>query len=603
MKVLQGLFRSHRDRFEGLRLRLTRAGVTTTYDDYLARATRRILLPLLAAAVAAATLYTSDSSTAAAAVTVAGFAAASFVAVAYAVYPRLRAARRRREIDAALPHVLVLTNSLARAGMDVADVADVVADSGDVYGEISVEFARLRREIEWYGEDMLTALDVARDSTPSDDLRDLFDDLSGVLESQTSFVAFAESRYREQFEDAEAQQMVFLNRLKSFAQAYVVLLFVGPLFGLVLLVLLSFVGANTLPPIYAVAYVYPVVGVSVAVLALNGLEGKVGLSGLADPSPPSDDVDVPRPSGDDEVYRSYRRGRLRSRLSNWSPREAVYRRPLLSLAVSVPVAVAAAAGLLRFEGRGFRELYATEPVSATAVVAACAVVVFAPVAALYRRRLRRRRRYVSRIPDAMESMREAVEVGVSPVDACRLVEERIEGEVADDLGRIHRLIHLTGDPLEAFEEVGRRRGVPEFSLAMKTLKEATKATEDVEETLASVAEGTRARVELSEERRRSMELYAVVVALGLSVFVVTAAFLELFFLPRLAEVSEAGEQGFLAPAAVPPETYSTVLYQATLIQATVHGLFVGKLRDGNVWSGLTYSVVFVVLATVPFLLL
>lgn len=600
MNPLKSFLRSHREVFGGFQVRLTKAGMKTTYDVYLSRAVAYSSLPLPVAVVAAGALWYVGRSTAAVAAGALGVALALIVAVGFIVYPSYRAASRERDIDATFPHVLILTYALSRSGMSFFDVAEVVADSEEVYGEISKEFARLRRDVEQYGEDLLTALDRARDTTPSDELESFFDDLAGVLESQTGFTEFAENRYRSQFEEADERQQAFLQRLKSFAQAYVVLLFVGPLFGLVLLIMLSFAGADTLPPIYFVAYVYPVVGILLAIAALESLESSVG---LVDAIPEPEEDGVPEPPEDDPVYGEYRRSKLLHRLRGWSPRDALSRQPPLSLLVTVPAAAAVLSVGSYVTETGFLELYGEDPVSATAVAAGLGVLVASPLAVLYGMQSRFRRGFVSRIPDAVESLREAVAVGMSPVDACLLVRDRTEGAVAEDLGWVYRQVEITGDATDPFEEAGRRRGLPEFTLAMKTLREAMEATNDVEETLEALAESTRSRVELRNERRMSMELYTVVVVLGLAVFVVTAVFLELFFLPRLQEVSGATEQGFLQPAPVPPETYSTVLYQATLIQATVNGLFIGKLRNGSVRSGLGYTVAFVVLASVPFLML
>lgn len=599
MNPVKKFLRSHREVFGGFQVRLTKAGMKTMYDSYLTRAATYSSLPLLLAVVASGALWYLGRSTAAVVAVAVGLVLTGAVAAGFLLYPSYRAATRESDIDAVFPHVLILTYALSRSGMSFFDVADVVADSEDVYGEISEEFARLRRDVEYYGEDLLTALDRARDTTPSDDLESFFDDLAGVLESQTGFTEFAENRYRSQFEEADERQQAFLQRLKSFAQAYVVLLFVGPLFGLVLLIMLSFAGANTLPPIYFVAYVYPVVGILLAIAGLEALESSVG---LVDALPDSDE-DTVEPPEDDPVYSEYRRSKLLHRLRNWSPRDALFRQPLLSLLVTVPAAAAVLLTASYATETGFLELYGEDPVTATAVAAGLGVLLATPLALLYGFETRSRRRFISRVPDTVESLREGVAVGMSPVDACQMVWNRTDGEVAEDIGWVYRQVDITGDSTEPFEDVGRRRGLPEFTLAMKTLKEAMEATNDVQDTLHALAESTRSRVELRNERRRSMELYTVVIVLGLAVFVVTAVFLELFFLPRLQEVSGATEQGFLQPAPVPPKTYSTVLYQATLIQATVNGLFIGKLRNGSVRSGLGYTLGFVVLASVPFLML
>lgn len=592
-------YRERRPRFIWMQRWLNKADMATTYDVYLTRCTVRSTVVLTAAAVAAVALGLLGYVVAASVVAAAGVLSTAAVVAGYIVYPVVVAEQREKEIDAMYPHVLLLSHALSRSGMSFLEVAEVIADSKGVYGEISREFERFRRDVTLYGEDLLTALDRARETTPSSELEDFFDDLGGVVESRTSYSEFIDKRYREQVEEVEDRQQAFLGRLKSFAQAYIVLLFVGPLLALVLLILLSFAGANTLPPIYFIVYVYPFVGVVVAVLALDALESQMGLVDTV--SMQEDDEEATTPTSD--VYRRYRRSRLRHRIREWSFREAVRRRPPLMLLVSLPLAAALAAAVTLSLDVDLLGLYRRDGVLGTAAFVGLAVVVFSPVAFLYTRVNWFRRRYVDRLPHTLESFRESLLAGVTPVEACMKVSENIDSAVADDFARVYREVEVTGEPLAPFMESARRRGVGEFTLTMKTLVEAMRANNDVNGTVEALAESARSRVELRNERRTSMELYTVVILLGLSVFVVTAVFLELFFLPHLEDVGEATEGGFLSPAPIPTETYSTVLYHATLVQATVNGLFVGKLRNGSLRSGVVIAVSLVVLSTVPFLLL
>lgn len=596
--MLRRFLRDRRGRFEDLRLSLAQAGMTTTFDRYLARAVRLSFLPVVAGALAGVALAYLGWTVYAAAAGVGGLLVGGSVLGVFLVYPSVRAKKRGREIEASLPYAMTAIYVLSKAGMSFPDIAKVFAESEEFYGEISVEFGRIRRDVTYYGEDLLTALENAERTTPSDEFAGFLDDLSTVMASKTGFSEFAESGYRKQQEKAEETQEAFVSRLASFAQIYVILVFVGPVFALVLLILLSFSGADTMPVVYVTAYVYPVVGVVLAVAALDAME-----AGVSVPSAGKDDAEREAKPPDDETYRRYRRAKLKRRLVRLRPFAAVRRRPSLALVVTVPVVSVVAALAVYETGVGPAELYAESPVEATAAGVFAAAVVVTPTAFLYRLRHARREAFVDRIPDLCERLAEASSVGMTPVEAARVVSENVEGGVADEMRRVHDEAILTNDVFSALLASARRVGIAEYGLTVKTAAEATRATNDLEKTLRSLSEAAGSRAKLRAERRRSMELYAVVVVLGLGTFVATAVFLELFFLPRLSEVAGATEAGFLTAPPIPPEGYTTVLFHATLVQAAVNGLFIGKLRDGRMRAGLVYSVVFVVGVTAAFVAL
>lgn len=596
--VLRRYLRDRRGRFEDLRLSLKQAGITTTFDRYLARAVRLSVLPVVAGAAAGVLLAYLGWTLYAVGVFVGGVLVGGTALGVALVYPSIRAKKRGREIDAALPYAMTVVYVLSKSGMSLPGIAEVFANSEEFYGELSVEFRRIRRDVTYYGEDLLTALENAEATTPSDEFAEFLGDLATVMSTKTEFTEFAESQYLKQQERAEEVQKSFLGRLASFAQIYVVLVFVGPVFALVLLILLSFSGADTLPVVYVTAYVYPVVGVVLAVAALDAMEAGMRVPEVGTVK----DERKEKPPGD-ETYRRYRRAKLKRRLLSVDPFGALRQRPSLSVLVTVPVVGVVLVLAVLEQGVTPAEFYAASPVEATAAFVLTASFVAAPVAVLYRLRHRRHESFVDRIPSLCERLAEASSVGMTPVEASRVVSESVEGEVSDEMRRVHDEAVVTNDFFEALTESARRVGIAEYGLTVKTAAEATRATNDIERTLRSLAEAAESRGRLRTERRQSMELYAVVVVLGLSTFIATAVFLELFFLPSLAEVAGATEEGFLAAPPITPEGYTTVLFHATLVQAAVNGLFIGKLRDGRARAGLVYSVVFVTVASVVFLLL
>lgn len=600
-RALRRSIRDRRNRFEWLRRSMREADVAMPYDRYLANivwiATGVVALGVVAAAAAVAAGRPSVAAVAAAL----GLLCGASVAAGAVIAPRLRADRRAREIDAMLPFGLMVTSALSRAGMSLDEVVATFAECDGRYGALGREFAAVHRDVRYFGDDLLTALDAAREATPSDRFEEFLEDLTAVLASRSELTGFVEGKYEQQQEHATADQERFLGRLGSFAQVYVIMVFVAPILVIVLLVLLSFSGADTLPMIAVTAYVYPVAAVIVATAVLHAMEAGVRLPSVGDGEPDGDD-EAP-PPGDDAVMAAYRRGRRLDRLRGIDPVAAVTRRPTLSLVVTVPAVLLAGLVVIDRSGLDAATFAASRPLDATATVALGGAVVATPVALLYERQRRLRHRIVRETPDACSRLAEAVDVGMTPADACRVVSDRVGGPVGDELARIAAEARATQDVVGAFRRAAARQRVPEFGMSASAIAEAVRARNDVEDTLLALADATAARASMATERRRSMELYGIVVGLGLGTFLTIAVLLDLFFLPRLADLDEVARSGFLGRPQVPPGGYRPVLFRAALVQGAVNGLFVGKLQGGRLRDGLVYSVLFVVATTGVFLAL
>lgn len=596
---LRRAIRRHRAFFTDVRDTLGEAGVATPYDAYLARAFLVTLGALALGGLAAVAAAGLGRPTVALMAAGGGVLLAAAVLGVFLVWPSVRARSRAREIDAVMPFGLMVMNALTRAGLDAGEVIATVAAEDERYGALGEEFAAVHRDVTHYGEDLISALEAARESTPSEAFGDFLGDLVTVMASRSDLTSFMESQYRKQHDRASADQEAFLERLASFAQMYVILTFVAPIMAIVLLVLLSFSGADTLALIYVTAYVYPVIAIALATVVLGVLETRIALPALGMERTARDGPDRP---DDDPALGRYLRARRWRRIRGWDPVTAVLRHPPLSLAVTVPIVAAAAAAAV-WGGGIAPAAIAGDPVALTAAVAVASLVVAVPITLLYGRQRRRQKATLDAIPDGCERLAEAVDVGMTPAEACRVVADEVGGPLGDDLGRVARESRVTDDVVGALRAVARRRPIPALVMTMTTFAEAVRATDDVDETLEDLAEATSSRAALTTKRRSAMALYAVVVTLGLATFLSVAVLLDLFFLPQLSTLVTSSEAQLLGEPVIPEDGYRPILFRAALIQGILNGLFVGRLRDGRLRDGLRYSVLFVAATTAVFVAL
>ncbi|MDR0981212.1 MAG: type II secretion system F family protein [Methanocalculaceae archaeon] len=110
-----------------------------------------------------------------------------FVCLYY--YPQLEAQGRKTKIDMDLPYAITYMQALSST-ITLYDIFRSVYDAADLYGEVSKECGLIVRDVELFGEDLLTAMENAIRVTPSENFRELLNDLMLVYRSGGNLTSF-----------------------------------------------------------------------------------------------------------------------------------------------------------------------------------------------------------------------------------------------------------------------------------------------------------------------------------------------------------------------------------------------------------------------------
>ena len=158
-------------------------------------------------------------------------------------YPGSRAKARGKKIDHSLPYALNFISAMSAAGIAPHEIFISLSKQG-IYGEVKEEAARIAKDMKLLGLDVVTALKKAIDRTPSQRFREF---LQGAVVTVTSggtlkpyFMAKADQYMREN----RQIQKQFLETLGVMAEAYVTAAVAGPLFVLIVIVLLSMIQSS-----------------------------------------------------------------------------------------------------------------------------------------------------------------------------------------------------------------------------------------------------------------------------------------------------------------------------------------------------------------------
>ena len=525
-------------------------------------------------------------------------------------YPSVVVSSRRQSIDVVLPHAIVYMYALSHGGMGLHEVMRSLAASRDTYGEVANEFEAIVNDIELFGTDLYTALQNARNTTPSRNMEQFLDDLLAALDSGGDVTAFFEEESDTYLREAEEAQEDFLETLAMLAEVFVVAFVAAPLFLIVVLVVISIMGGSTLNQLSLLVYlVLPVAMVAfLVVVDVLGEPFKQATAKLTPPADESERVDEDDVD-DDERFTPYDRNALRVRVEDTlrDPTAALLENPYTTLALTVPLAFAtlAAIVLTGFAEPSMEALLARPVATTTALVVAPLFVVLAPLTVFYELKRSREIEIARRFPDTLNILSSANKMGIPLVDGLDLVSRWSEGIVAKELRVVRNDIEWNHDVTGALLAFGDRIRVPQLSRTMKLLAEGIRSSGDLSRVLSIAAEDTRNREKLERSRRRELGSYIAVVVIGFLVFLLVIVLLDASFLTPLSgiETSESASQASvpIGFSSVPVETYRLMFFHAALIQALGSGLLAGKLSDNDTASGLKYGLGLMLVAMAAFM--
>ncbi len=629
-------FKTNPTRYVGFQRRLNQARIGTTYDRYLSRSLQYALLAtlvgvLVGGGIAVALDAVGVLATLTSPVQFPGdvgefvvqyrlvFAGAAIATASALILglgtwslrlylPRYRANERGRRVDLMLPHAISYMYALSRGGMNVVEVVDSMADADDAYPEVAEEFDTVRRDVDVFGADLTTALRNTRNVTPSETLERFIDDLLSVLESGGEVSVFFEEQSQKYLREAKERQEYFLETLSLLSELFIFGFIAAPLFVVVTLMVISFIGGETLTTMTVLIYVGLPLGMVGFLLLVDILSAPYVQPGAVI------DVDALETDGStaagDPRLTNYRRTQRRKaiRAAIRNPLRAVNDRPALSLYVTVPLAVAAVALTVTLGyARPTLAAMTTAPIATTTLlVVVPLLVVSVPLAVFHERRRVRQDNIVQRFPDTLNVLSSANAMGVSFSEALALVSRYSTGVLAEELRKVRNDIEWNQDPRRALLAFAARLKVPHLSRTIKLIADGGRSSDDLSRVLSIAAEDTRNRARLERSRVQAMNSYIAIVVIGFLVYLLVILLIDAAFLERIATI--AGEQGPESRGApisftnVPIETYRALFFHSVLIQGFGAGLLAGKLSDNDALTGLKYSIGLVLLSVAAFLL-
>ncbi|WP_244603641.1 type II secretion system F family protein [Methanococcoides sp. AM1] len=546
----------------------------------------------------------------------------------FMLYPGFKAGERKGDIDRHLPYAVTFMYALCKGGMNIIEVFRLLARSEDTYGEVSKEIDAILREMDYFGHDLRTAISNISDITPSERFQDLMQNLLTIIDSGGSIPHYFQDKSEQYLQKSVVDQKGFLETLALLSESYVTAFVAGPLFIIILGVMMAVMGSGSDVMVYAIIYaVLPigslmfVVMISIITPSESGEPDILPTTLVLDhgiPQVPSYLEPVYNEAGElideteekvreralyEDLAKSKKSLSLRGFLQN--PVKPLLDQPLYTLAITLPIAFLVI--IIPFWlNKG--DLSATSDIVAFIddYIVLGLFLVIVPLALFHEVKSHRKKSLEKNFPDFLKKLASTNETGMTLRDSITLMATSGKGNLGKEINRIWKDIFWGMNVNDALIRFANRLRTHVIARSMTLITKANESSGDVGEVLLVAARDAASEQSMKRERSMNMMIYIVIIYIAFFVFVGVIYVISTTFLAEMAnageKMAESGTQagGFLGNFDL--EAYTRLFMHASLLQGLSSGLMAGAMGEGNVLSGLKHSIIMITVGYLIFTL-
>ena len=188
--------------------------------------------------------------------------------------PGIEKNNRKIKINLTLHNAVAYMYAMRRGGCQLMAMFRSLSQRSDIYGEVALEFRQIVRDADFFGYDVVSAIRHLSETTPSEKLKVFLEDLLSVIESGGDMAEFLSMRVRQYQEEAKFEQKQFLTFLAIVAESYVTIFVAGPLFLIIIMVVMGMMGGTAVLQLSLVTYAIIPIGSFIFILLVDLMSTK-----------------------------------------------------------------------------------------------------------------------------------------------------------------------------------------------------------------------------------------------------------------------------------------------------------------------------------------
>lgn len=523
-------------------------------------------------------------------------------------FPGLIRSSRATRINLTLHNAVAYMYAMRRGGAELIEIFRSLSENSHVYGEVALEFRQVVRDCDLFSHDIISALRELQLTTPSAKMKDFIQDILSVIESGGDMSSFLSARVSMYQDEARFEQKQYLSTLSLVAEGYVTLFVAGPLFLIIVMVVMGLMGPGALMQLNIVIYALIPIGTAIFIVFIDiisaqpeGVRRYMYMQEL-DEFP---DIVIMESPGDEEagfITRLKRYDRwtsIREFISD--PFHYFIVLPHRVFFVTVPIGVAYLFfWYLQIPEYPDPEFFIT--VLDDYVIAAF-LIIFGPFAIAHLIWSRRINEIEISLPDFLQRLAGINEVGLTIAKALSILVRTNLGLLSYEIKKIKRDLDWGANVEDALVRFEERLSTPSISRTVTLITRASSMSGDIGQVLNIAASDAEMSETLKRERLGEMFLYTAVVYLAFFVFIFVVMVIGSQFLPVIEMTDPAAPPtGAAVPTlgAISAMTYGRLFYHAVIIQAICSGLLAGLMGESSLTAGVKHSCIMVLAAFLIF---
>ncbi|PKL68134.1 MAG: secretion system protein [Methanomicrobiales archaeon HGW-Methanomicrobiales-1] len=536
----------------------------------------------------------------------------SFVIGVFLVYslllrlPGIEKNNRSIKINLTLHNAVAYMYAMRRGGCQLMVIFRSLSDRANIYGEVALEFRQIVRDADFFGYDVVTAIRHLAETTPSEKFKDFLEDLLSIIESGGDMAEFLSTRVKMYQEEAKFEQKQFLNVLSLVAESYVTLFVAGPLFLIIIMVVMGMMGGSAVLQLAIVTYAIMPIGSFIFILMIDLISIKAEKTSRYVTTKwlhTYSDVVISKKSDEKSLFEQLKKyDRLRNIIEYIRhPLETFVSDVNRSLYVTVPFAILYVVIMLMSIPR-YTDMEILINVVDDHIIIAL-LIVLVPYAIFYEIWSRKVLGIQELVPDFLERMAGINQVGLTIAQAISIMVNTNLGLLSYEIRRIKRDMDWGANFTEALIRFEERVSTPSIARTVALITKASEMSGQIGAVLAIASSDAKMTEVLKKERMAEMFIYTAIVYLSFFVFLFVVGVLATQFLPVLENITTSGlpTSGALSGiGSIPIVTFNRLLYHACLVEAIFSGLVAGQMGESSLAAGVKHSCILLIIALVTF---
>ncbi|MFP4654815.1 MAG: type II secretion system F family protein [Methanohalobium sp.] len=536
----------------------------------------------------------------------------------YLTVPSIKANIRKTSIDQSLIHVTTYLYAMSRGGgMSLIDIFKSLSYHKHIYGAAAEDFGHIVRDMDFFGHDVITALQNAKTNSPSYNFREFVDGLISILSSGGDITAYLKSKTEQYRTIAKTEQQTFLETLGILAEAYVAVFVVAPLFMITILVVLGLLNPSSILIMYLLIYIAVPAGTMIFLIFLDTItadqqkmsEIHVTEKGLN----VFDDVRIKSPTQMDEEL--IKKINIQDKLIRIKEdlRHPVYimrSNPTYTFMVTIPVA------FFYFVDKVFTRYelnfnigqikFGTFNIDiATYIddyIFYSVLIMFIPFVVFHELRVRRIGQIEEQIPEFFKKLASINEAGIMLMDAISMTAQSKIGIIHTEIKKMNQDINWGTNLKQALIKFEYRIRTDLTRKIVTTIIRASESTNDVTSVLNIAANDAEVQKQMKNQRSTEMYVYVFIIYMAFFVYLFIVYILTVHFLPAMPSGLSDSVAGMTMVNNINLEEYHMLFFHASMIQGFCSGLVAGQMGNASINSGLKHSIIMVVISYMLFTL-